>query len=123
MPPFTAVNATTVAYPTTCSATQLANARAIIAVVTAHPTSTCCKARSLPERAAIAAIDCALVESNLYNLPYGDGSSTSLYQQTNAWSGTAAQHQHHLATNSFLDALLRQSDWKTGKLGTVIYHM
>lgn len=79
------------------SAEQLANARAIIAIG---------QSMGMSSRDIQIGLMTAITESQLQNLSWGDGSSTGLFQQTDAWGGTDAQHQNITwATTSFFTAL------------------
>lgn len=62
----------------------------------------------------VVAIDTAITESGLVDLPGGTGSSVGLFQQTSQWPGTVKQHMDPVwASTSFYQHLLAVTGWAT----------
>ncbi|MDS0140560.1 MULTISPECIES: NlpC/P60 family protein [unclassified Amycolatopsis] len=71
--------------------------------------------RQLPQRAAVIAVETALVESELRNLDHGDRDSLGVFQQrpSQGW-GTPEQVMDPVyATGKFLDALVALPGWES----------
>lgn len=85
-------------------AEQTTNARTITSAVLA---------RRLPERAAVIAVDAALVESNLRNTPTGDRDSVGLFQErpSQGWGTRQDILNPVYATGAFLDHLVAVPSW------------
>ncbi len=94
------------------SGEQLVNARIIVAVAAA---------RGLPPAAAVLGVACAMGESSLRNLPYGDDAinpdgtvadSVGLFQQQHWWGTLTQRMTPAHAAGTFYDHLVRVRDWE-----------
>ncbi|MFD9480799.1 hypothetical protein [Streptomyces nojiriensis] len=78
------------------------------------------RARGLPERAAVLAVTTAIVETTLHNNPnMEDHDSVGLFQQRASWGSFNQRMDPTWATNAFLNAMLKVSNWQTRPIGEV----